>query len=444
MSIVNENSLNENRELVPISVKERLPVIDILRGVAILGILLLNIQEYAFPHGFDRIYLETFPGIAGKAVYWGIHFLFQGRFSTMLTILLGLGMAVQVTRAREKGRSFSMVYARRMFFLLLIGVFHDLFLWSGIILPIFAVTGFVLLFFQERKPKTLILWLIIFSLIPLVFVGVRVLTRPAPAPAPEQAVVSAEDAQKQKEEKREKAGEAKRRKCDEIMTIYGEGSYPGMVRHRVTIFTKQTISIIYVWGWFTVGVFLLGIWVWRKGILQDIEGHLRFLKRTLWFSLAVGLTGMSIFYLLTFVLTPSRALYRIIGGIVVRHVGTVFFTLFLMTAIVLLTRKEKWKRILMPVAAVGRMAFSNYVFQTLLCTIFFYSYGFGMFGKTGPVANLFIVFVVWGIQIPLSVWWSKRFRFGPVEWLWRSLTYGKRQPMKIFSHGLTRIDTDKK
>jgi uncharacterized protein len=332
-----------------------------------------------------------------------------------------------------------MLYARRMFFLLLIGVFHDLFLWTGIILPIFGTTGFMLLFFQNRKSKTLITWLIIFWLTPLTITGVRMIINRASAPPPaDTRVVNTTDAssgkhtaEKQKEEKRKKRMEEKRREYDEIIRIYREENYSDMVLHRTEILTKKNVSIIIGWGWFTVGVFLLGIWVWQKRILQDIEGHLKFLKRVLWFSLAVGLAGMSLFYLMRFVLKPSRTLFTVIGGILVRHIGTVSFSLFLMTVIVLLTRKEKWKRFLMPVAAVGRLAFSNYVFQTVLCTTFFYSYGFGMFGKTGPLMNLFIIFIVWGVQVPLSVWWCRRFRFGPVEWLWRSLTYGKRQPMKL-------------
>lgn len=416
--------MSANRELVPITVSERLPVIDILRGFAILGILLLNIEAYSFPFGFDSIYLEKFPGIADKIVYWGTQFFFQGRFATMLTLLLGIGMAVQVTRARERGKSFSRLYARRMFFLLLIGVVHDLALWSGIILPIFGAMGFLLLFFQDRKPKTLIAWAFIFWLLfPMISVINKYMR---PVSVPPRAAVQGEEKQKQKQKQKEE----QQREYDEIVKIYGEGNYAGMVRHRVEVMVKETIPIIYRWGWMTAGVFLLGIWVWQKGILQDIEGKLRFLKRTLWCSLALGLTGVSVMYLLKYVLKPSSGLFTIIGGTLIRQVGTVSFTVFLMTVVVLLSRKNRWKRILTPLAAVGRMAFSNYVFQTVLCTTFFYSYGFRMFGKTGPTVNLFIVFAVWGIQVALGVWWSRRFRFGPIEWLWRSLTYGEFQPMK--------------
>jgi uncharacterized protein len=251
----------------------------------------------------------------------------------------------------------------------------------------------------------------------------------APPPAETRMVDTTE---KQNDEKQKKRREEKRREHDDMIHIYREGSYSDMLLHRGEGL-KKTALIIIQWGWFYAGLFLLGIWVWQKRILQDIAGHLKFLKRVMWISLAVGLAGTSLSYLMRFVLKPSasRTLFTVIADILARHIGTVSFTIFLMAVIVLLARREKWERLLMPVAAVGRLAFSNYVFQTVLCTTFFYSYGFGMFGKTGPLANLFIIFIVWGIQVPLSVWWSRRFRFGPVEWLWRSLTYGKCQPMKL-------------
>jgi uncharacterized protein len=438
LSIENGINTNGNRDLAPITVKERLPIIDILRGFAILGILLLNMREYSFPHGFNTIYLEMFPGMINKIVYWGSVFFFQSKLATMLSILLGLGMAVQVARAQEKGKPFTGFYARRMFFLLLIGVVHDLVLFPGLILPIFSVMGFFLLFFQKRSRKTVFTWFIIFSLLPIMITAVRYGIRRAAAPPPANTQIvqnhdktsssTQQDVKKQREEKRR---QKRWDRCNETIDTFRNGNYFDMVRHRFDVLRKQTVPIIIFWGWATLGLFLLGVWIWQKGILQDIEGHLKFLRRTLWLSLAVGLVSTSIASLMRFVLTLPSNLFFTIITLLSRIAGATALCLFFMSAVVLLTRKEKWKRFLMPLAAVGRLAFSNYVFQTLLCTTLFSSYGFKMFGKTGPVVNLLLIFIVWAIQVPLSVWWSRRFRFGPVEWLWRSLTYGKRQPMRL-------------
>ncbi len=98
--------------------------------------------------------------------------------------------------------------------------------------------------------------------------------------------------------------------------------------------------------------------------------------------------------------------------------------------IVLLIQRDLWKKCLAPVQAVGRLALSNYLLQTLICTTLFYSYGFGLYGKLGPVAAALLVIAIYLLQVLLSFLWTRRFRFGPAEWLWRSATYGRLQPMR--------------
>jgi len=106
-------------------------------------------------------------------------------------------------------------------------------------------------------------------------------------------------------------------------------------------------------------------------------------------------------------------------------------TFFYASTIVLLTQDEAWLRRLAPLSAVGRTALSNYLLQSLICTTIFYSYGLGLFCKVGPSRGLLLTFVVFLVQMPLSMWWLRRYQFGPVEWLWRSLIYGQRQPMRV-------------
>ena len=106
-------------------------------------------------------------------------------------------------------------------------------------------------------------------------------------------------------------------------------------------------------------------------------------------------------------------------------------TFFYASTIILLTQRETWQRRLAPLGAVGRMALSNYLLQSLICTAIFYSYGLALFGKVRPSLGLLLTTIIFLIQIPLSVWWLRRFQFGPVEWLWRSLTYWQCQPMRV-------------
>jgi uncharacterized protein len=110
--------------------------------------------------------------------------------------------------------------------------------------------------------------------------------------------------------------------------------------------------------------------------------------------------------------------------------GAPALALFYMSGLTLLSQNTAWQKRMAPLAYAGRMAISVYLMQTLICTLLFYGYGFGLYGKVGAAGGILLTVIIYVLQIPFSVWWLNRFRFGPVEWLWRSLTYGKLQPMK--------------
>jgi uncharacterized protein len=124
---------------------------------------------------------------------------------------------------------------------------------------------------------------------------------------------------------------------------------------------------------------------------------------------------------------PSAWLLVSLAG---QAVGAPALSLFYMSSIVLLMQRTPWEQRLRPLAPVGRMAISNYLLQTVICTTLFYGYGLGLYGQAGSAAGLLLTVVIFALQVPLSVWWLGHFRFGPVEWLWRSLSYGSRQPMR--------------
>lgn len=125
------------------------------------------------------------------------------------------------------------------------------------------------------------------------------------------------------------------------------------------------------------------------------------------------------------------SLWVTIVFVTIRWFGMAAMCIMYVSGFLLLYRKSLFKRFVKPIEAVGRMALTNYIFQNILGGIIFYNFGFKLIGETGPLANLLICFLIFAIQIPLSIWWVKRFTFGPVEWLWRSLTYWKRQPIAI-------------
>ena len=127
---------------------------------------------------------------------------------------------------------------------------------------------------------------------------------------------------------------------------------------------------------------------------------------------------------------PPGVLVNLLGDMLWR-VGAPALSFFYASAILLLFQRTAWQRHLAPLAAVGRTALSNYLLQSVICTTIFYSYGFGLYGRIGQPAGVALTFLIFALQIPVSVWWLRHFRFGPVEWLWRTLTYGKLQPMRL-------------
>ena len=176
---------------------------------------------------------------------------------------------------------------------------------------------------------------------------------------------------------------------------------------------------------------LIGLYVGRRGVFQDIPGHLPWIRRVMWMGLALGLVfnaGAVVARELSDPLTPS------VAGLL----GTACYVLgrptlfsFYAAGLVVLTQKERWGPRLAPLGVVGRMPLTNYLMQSVVCTLIFNGYGFGLFGKIGHAAGLGLTVLIFLAQIPLSQWWMAEFRFGPMEWLWRTLTYARRQPMRL-------------
>ncbi|MCP4215284.1 MAG: DUF418 domain-containing protein [bacterium] len=438
----------KHEPLTPITTGDRIGSIDILRGIAIMGILLVNIKEFAFPRGFEDIYKQMFAGGIDTFIKLFTDFFIKGKFYSMFSFLFGLGMAVQYSRAAATGKKFAPFFSKRMLVLLGIALLHDILIWNGIILLMYAVLGFLLLFFTQRKSKTLLIWAAVFIISPLIITAGYSLVRKMTAPPPAQATTqlqaqevpagakekSAEtnriDATKKEETKtdeakKEEAKQQRMEKYNESVALF-RGDYSKLFFYRLGRLKRAAFSISR-FGLYLLGVFLLGVWTWQRGILQNIEGHLGFLRKTFLVSLGVGAMATAGYLLMErFLPKPSVAMLTLHS--ILSIIAWPAMCIFFMTGVVLLLRKRQWARLLSPFAAVGRMALSNYVFQSIVCTTIFYSHGFGLFGKTSPLGNMLIDDLVFVPQVLISMWWMQRLRFGPVEWLWRSLTYGKRQP----------------
>jgi uncharacterized protein len=181
---------------------------------------------------------------------------------------------------------------------------------------------------------------------------------------------------------------------------------------------------------YVLAIFLLGLYAGRRRIFHDISAHLPFIRRVQRWGLIIGVAGNAAFVVEgSFSPSPTSVMQNV--GALCLLLAAPAMSCFYASTIILLMQRESWRRRLAPLAAVGRMALSNYLLQSLICTVIFYSYGLALFGKVRPSLGLLLTIIIFLIQISLSVWWLRRFQFGPIEWLWRSLTYWQRQPMRV-------------
>lgn len=176
---------------------------------------------------------------------------------------------------------------------------------------------------------------------------------------------------------------------------------------------------------------LLGLYVGRRRILQNVTAHLAFIRKVFWWGLILWLLGNGVGVLVSDYPGTYRAGWdkSWIGDAASYQVGVPALCFFYASGIVLLAQRPAWKPRLAPLAPVGRMALSNYLLQVFIFDAF--THGLGFFGRFGPLLGAPIGLLIFVLQLLFSIWWMKRFRFGPAEWLWRTLTYGKLQPMRM-------------
>ena len=419
-----QNSPQTEQESQPIPIKqsERIQVIDVIRGIAIFGILLINITSFSSPENITYFEDSLYPDLMNQIVIWFMKIFIEGKFYSIFSFLFGLGMAVQYERLKAQNIKFKPYFIRRLLVLLGIGLLHDLFLWHGQILIDYALLGFILLAFQNRKQKTIIIWIISLFVVPVILafgiITVKELTKD-------------KSTQSIQQEEMEKKLEKRQLDFDEQIEKYQTGTYLNQFRGRINKLTS-TFSTLIGLGWYLLGMFLIGVWSWRKGIFKDIQNHKTILKKGLWLGLLIGIIFIGLYLVVQLTAGDNPSQWeKLLSGISKSVYGNLAFSIFYLCAFTLFINKIKNSKLIEALVAVGKTALSNYLFQTIICTTLFYSYGFALYGKTGPVQNLLIVIVLFSIQLILSYLWIKNYRFGPVEWIWRSLTYRKLQPMRI-------------
>ncbi|HEV2799658.1 MAG TPA: DUF418 domain-containing protein [Pyrinomonadaceae bacterium] len=420
-------SLAETARLEPVAAQERIQLIDVLRGFALFGVLLANMVWLS---GEDVVLTEAraaalpTASIDRYAKYF-VNFFVDNKANTIFAFLFGLGFAVQLIRAEERGVSILPVYVRRLFLLLLFGLAHMLLLWYGDILHLYALMGFVLILFRRSSDKTLIAWGVLLAIVPFsIYFSMPWLFSQLGAPPDAAGSAAALLADVQAKEAR--------------LAIFAGGSYFEVIREHLRFNLSDYVKSCIMCGLalYALGRFLIGYYVGRRRLLHEAHLHLPLFRRLLVWGLVVGVIGNAVFVWVSVAMdnkTANEASVWAVAAAWIINIGIPAMSLFYVSGIVLLFQRPLWQRRLLWLAPVGRMALTNYLMQTVFHLLIFYGYGIGLglVGRVGTSLCILFSLAIFTLQILYSRWWLARFRFGPAEWLWRTLTYGARPRMRV-------------
>ncbi|MBI2957191.1 MAG: DUF418 domain-containing protein [Acidobacteria bacterium] len=413
----------------PVPPAERIETLDILRGFAIFAILIVNWTTDLL---WDVEPAAGWAGLADKATFWLVWLLLDEKSWPIFAFLFGLGFAIQMERLEAKGVSIGKVYSRRLLVLFVIGAAHFI-LTERDILFMYAILGFLLLPMRKWSGRALLLTALICVLVPWTRNTVEGWQQQRRLENPETAAQVTRELAQQRAENVSRWAEHDR--------IEATGSFGQIVSIRAQVWFEQVSSWKSYIGWLgdPFPPFLLGLYIGRRRILHRVAAHRHLIRRLMVWSLAIGLIGLAaVTFLLLggypmfrerFVMEPgflSRQLLRLL-----ERFGSPALGLFYIGAIALVLQRPTWQRRLRLLAPVGRMALTNYLLHSVVFVLLFFGYGLRFYGQVGTFGGLLLTFPVIIGEIYLSRWWLQRFRFGPVEWLWRTLTYGKLQPMRL-------------
>lgn len=392
---------------------QRTTLLDALRGFALFGVVWSN---YAFLSAWGFLGPEdqaALPGAWLDAVLGPFHdILIDGKFYSIFSLLFGIGFGFFL----DKGGSGQMRFLRRMLLLLLIGILHLRFLWAGDILSLYAVLGLLLPLFRRVSDRALLIIATVLLLSPIAVDAGRVLTNDDFYPAgPIAEILDADDA---KHGSRWQDLRAVPNGGWAEFTTGLERSW--IFRIWIVVDSNRPQKVL--------ALFLIGLWIARRKLFADPAQHRALLRRVCIAGFVVGLPICVLnWYSIDLPRLPDA---QGLVGTVSYAFGVVPLALAYAAGFALLWTDARSQQRLHVLAPMGRMALTNYLMQTIIAIALFYGIGFGLGGHVSMVGFEGIACAVFIIQVLWSHWWLKRFQFGPMEWLWRSLTYGKVMPMR--------------
>jgi uncharacterized protein len=412
----------------PVVQTERIVSLDVLRGFALLGILVVNVQSFSM---ISAAYLNpTAQGDlngANRGVWLLTHILFDTKFMTIFSMLFGAGIVLMAERARTAGRSAIGLHHRRMFWLMLLGILHAHLLWYGDILFLYGVCGLVVYWFWRLRPSFLFLAGFVFL---GVGTGISLLSGwSMPYWTDEQLAEITMDWQPSPQlAEITMDWQPSPDVVDAELAAY-RGDWLDQMAHRVPAAIKFETLILFVWGfWRAGGMMLVGMALFKMGVFSAQQSK-RFYSSWIASAALIGIPVILYGVRQNFAFDWDVR-YSFFFGPLHNYWAGIAVSLGYVGLVMLACRSGVAKAVQRVLAAVGQTALSNYLLQTIICTTIFYGHGLGWFGSVERLGQLGVVVAVWTVGLVVSPMWMRHFRFGPFEWLWRTLTYLRWQPMR--------------
>ena len=403
---------------------QRIQIIDSLRGFALLGILIMNMISFANPYWilFNPTVHGSFEGVE-RWIWMVSHVLADQKFMTIFSPLYGAGILLFTANLENKGMRATGVFLRRSLWLFGFGLLHFGLLWDGDILMIYALSGMAVYWLRHRSP----VFLTVTGLAMLAVHAILILGAGLALPFMPESEAAALYA--------DFAPSADVIQAD--IALRGE-PYLVQVRHRLASAPEEALYTVLAWGfWRAAGLMLMGMAAWKLRLFTAERSDQTYMGMAM-VGLLVGLPIVSfgIWDKIRMGWDAAHAFYG--GGYQYNYWASLLVSVGYIGTVMLAERWDWLPGLRRRLAAVGRMAFTNYIMHTVICVAVFQGFGGGLYGTTSRLEQTVFILGVWVLQIILSPWWLNRFRYGPLEWLWRSLTYGRMEPFRrstVGAHG---------
>lgn len=396
-------------ESLPVEQTQRIRSIDVLRGFALFGVLLMNMQTFA---EVFAVYMN--PYAAGELstadyVVWSFNHVFaDAKFITIFSMLFGAGVVLMTQRATERTGRSAAVHYRRMAWMMLFGIGHSILIWNGDILFLYGLLGLVAYTMRHWRPKWQLIAACILLLIPAFLLSTF-------------DQVPADDL----EEMRQiwEPDEAFLTKTRAAMT----GDYWGQLPVRLKGWLDM-LGLIVLFGWRVLACMLIGMAFYSWDVFSAKRSARTYVSMMLiGFGMGLPLAAWGIYDHEQ----CNWEMVRSMGvGSLFNYFGSLAAAIGWIGLVMLVCRTNAWPHLRSRFAAVGQMALTNYILQSIICTTIFNGHGLGWFGSVDRVWQQILVVAIFSFQLWYSAWWLSRFRYGPLEWGWRSLTYWKLQPFR--------------